>query len=240
MPSGVYSITNKVNGKLYVGGAVCLSSRWNRHLHDLRRGQHHSGKLQHAWGKYGESAFEHRVILICAKEHVNYYEQRALEVLDAQARGYNILGHAGSSLGYRHTPETKHKLKALMLARAPTYGIPCSDEKKRKIGDANRGRVASEQTRKKLSIARQGKTPSKGMRHTEEAKARMSAMRKGVKRSPEAVAKTARTNTGRRCSDETKQKISTANKGRPRSRDAIEKQRTAMLAYWARKKSSNT
>jgi hypothetical protein len=54
---GIYSITNTVNGHRYVGASVDMCKRWGHHKMRLRRGQHHSGHLQHAWNKHGDAAF---------------------------------------------------------------------------------------------------------------------------------------------------------------------------------------
>ena len=58
----------------------------------------------------------------------------------------------------------------------PRTGIPCNEETKQRIGDANRGRVHTEQSRKNMSKAHLGKpnpksgASRKGMKFTEEHK----------------------------------------------------------------------
>lgn len=39
----------------------------------------------------------------------------------------------------------------------PSFGIPCSDERKRKIAEKAKGRIVSEDTKLKMSLSRQGK-----------------------------------------------------------------------------------
>lgn len=76
----------------------------------------------------------------------------------------------------------------------PNFGMTGrtqSEETKKKIGNANRGKVKSEETRKKLSDS------LKGYKHSEEAKLNMSKAQKGHS-----------------TSDETRKKISEAHKGR--------------------------
>ena len=52
---GIYSITNKLNNKRYIGQSI---ARIKRHFRELRRGVHHCHHLQRAFDKYGEDNFE--------------------------------------------------------------------------------------------------------------------------------------------------------------------------------------
>lgn len=104
MNTGIYQITNLQNGKTYIGSAVSFRKRWKEHLRQLTNGNHHSKVMQRAWDKYGEAAFEFKRLLVCAKEDLLWFEQRAIDVLKP---AYNICKVAGSVLGYRHTEEFK-------------------------------------------------------------------------------------------------------------------------------------
>jgi len=53
----LYIITNKVNGKKYIGKTNDINRRITRHFIDLKRGNHHSHKLQRAFNKYGKDNF---------------------------------------------------------------------------------------------------------------------------------------------------------------------------------------
>src|SRR5208337_5409024 len=55
--SGVYSITNVVTGKRYIGSACNFRSRWKDHRTLLLQEKHHSPKLQNSWRKHGPGAF---------------------------------------------------------------------------------------------------------------------------------------------------------------------------------------
>ena len=55
--SGIYSIKNTINGKIYVGSSVTIYHRLISHVSYLRRGVHGNAHLQHAWNKYGKSSF---------------------------------------------------------------------------------------------------------------------------------------------------------------------------------------
>jgi group I intron endonuclease len=60
--SGVYQILCAQNGKIYIGSAINLESRWHSHRRDLRNGVHVNPHLQFAWNLYGETSFEFSVL----------------------------------------------------------------------------------------------------------------------------------------------------------------------------------
>ena len=99
----VYTITNKVNGKAYIGSTITLPRlRWNTHKSALRRGVHHSYKLQSGWDKYGEKNFDFAIVLVCEKTLALSYEQKLLP----EAR-YNILQAGETYVSKRWEGHTK-------------------------------------------------------------------------------------------------------------------------------------
>lgn len=90
MHGAVYSITNKINGKIYVGSTTLarLSERWRRHKSDLMAGRHHSQHLQRAWSKYGPDCFDFQLItacdidsrLVCEQEHIDKHQHHSMNV----------------------------------------------------------------------------------------------------------------------------------------------------------------
>ena len=55
-------------------------------------------------------------------------------------------------------------------------GIHLSDEYRKKLSEANKGKHPSEDTREKMRKARKGRKPALGMKHTDETKMKMSAV----------------------------------------------------------------
>lgn len=151
MNTGIYAIRNTTNDKRYVGSAKSFQYRFSKHKTELRKGNHHSIKLQRAWNKYGSENFVFEKLIICSKENLLMYEQIAIDSFDAANAGYNICLTAGSNLGMKFSDEHRMKMSISLKGRKH------SDETKKKIGDAGRGRIASEETRKKMSIALTGK-----------------------------------------------------------------------------------
>lgn len=60
--SGVYSFTNRVDGKVYVGSSRRINARRAQHVSDLNAGFHCNNYLQNAWRKHGESSFVFAVL----------------------------------------------------------------------------------------------------------------------------------------------------------------------------------
>lgn len=193
--AGVYIITAP-SGRQYVGSAVNFNSRWSAHRHHLQAGTHHSSKLQAAWKKYGNQLRFDRLI-ICAREHVVMYEQIAI---DALRPALNVAPIAGSSLGYRHTEETKAKFSERKKARKDTpaclasyaakRGVPLSEEHKAKVRAANLGAKRSDAARASMSAAQMGKKQS-----AETIEKRVSKLR-GKPRSQEVIDRIANTRRG--------------------------------------------
>ncbi len=61
-PMGVYRITSTQNNKVYIGSAIDVPARINRHKAELRFGSHRNSELQEIWRSFGESAFEFEVL----------------------------------------------------------------------------------------------------------------------------------------------------------------------------------
>jgi group I intron endonuclease len=117
----VYSITNKINGKIYIGKATDLQSRWAAHLATAKRPTYEKHYLIHrAIAKYGEDNFSFTEI-----ESLNS-EQESLDremFWIAQYKsnvcrygsnyGYNLTDGGDGSSGYKHTKESKQIMSLL-------------------------------------------------------------------------------------------------------------------------------
>lgn len=106
MNTGIYKITNIINGNFYIGSTATLGfdKRWKSHINLLRINKHKNPHLQYAWNKYGEKQFLFEIIEKCNKADCIIREQHFIDTLHPK---YNILKTAGSVLGYRHTTKTK-------------------------------------------------------------------------------------------------------------------------------------
>lgn len=169
MQSGVYTITNTVNRKVYVGSAVHFGRRWSQHISMLRSGTHHSRHLQSAFTKHGETAFMFAPILSCAPEHVVMYEQILIDGMRAadRAHGYNAAPTAGSQLGHKHSDAARAKIRSKRATQV------FSEEQRHAIGLRMRKQKLSPSHIEALRKSRLG------MGHTDATKALMSAAKRG-------------------------------------------------------------
>jgi group I intron endonuclease len=145
MTSGIYQIRNATNEKIYIGSAVNITARWNKHLVNLRKTKHHNLYLQNAYNKYGEENFEFSILEYCEKEYLIEREQYYLDTLCPE---YNICKKAYSCLGIKHTEEEREKMRIARKTRI------ISPETCAKISRSNTGKVHSLEAREKMSKAR--------------------------------------------------------------------------------------
>lgn len=67
---GIYMITNKVNGKIYIGSSMNIRNRWRDH-----RNKERNTIIHHAIKKYGEDNFLIEVLEKCGKDELINREQ---------------------------------------------------------------------------------------------------------------------------------------------------------------------
>jgi len=85
---GVYTITNKINGKVYVGSSADINKRWNYHRRKLSKNSHKNKHLQNAWNKYGKNNFEFRVMEECDRQSQYSVEQKYLDAAEKSPKKY--------------------------------------------------------------------------------------------------------------------------------------------------------
>ncbi len=158
MNSAIYKIQHIESGKLYIGSSIDYKKRWRDHKSDLKLQKHCNLKLQRAWSKYGESAFEFVVVELVEPIHLLEREQYWMDLHNAYKAGYNMTPVAGSPLGRNHTEETKQRLRdinrtpeARAVHSARHKGKFVSDETKAKQAAAKLGKKQTEEQRAKRS-----------------------------------------------------------------------------------------
>jgi len=111
--AGIYVISNKENGKKYVGQSSDLRMRWIHHRWFLKNNKHHNRHLQAAWNKYGEDAFEFFILEYCHKDILDEREQYYIWLCNSYNFGYN-LDYGGDGIrGYSHTQEEINKMRRI-------------------------------------------------------------------------------------------------------------------------------
>ena len=71
--TGIYKITNKINGKCYIGQAIDIKRRWNDHRKEAFNPHSHCYEypLYRAMRKYGIGHFKFEIIEECLQEELN-------------------------------------------------------------------------------------------------------------------------------------------------------------------------
>lgn len=209
--SGIYAILNTLNGKVYVGSAANFALRWHEHRYFLNKGTHHSQRLQNAWVKYGAAAFVFEIIEAVerTREALLAREQAHLDEAFATGLPYNICRVAGSSLGTKHTLETRANMSATRMGRKLTPEV--------------RANMSAAQMGKKLTLKHRHNMAEalKGRKLPPETRAKMAAAKRGRERGP--------------LSPEHRGKISAAGIGRPVSTDTRAKISAAVKRAWGRR-----
>lgn len=215
---GIYLITEKATGKMYVGLAKRrdgIEGRWYDHKK-----------------RFPQDLFTYEILLPCppgtTREELSNLEKFYIRELDCvEPNGFNkTSGGCGKTelseeqkakrRGRVHSKKTRDKMSATRKGRAPhnkgkpmseetkakqsaaqkgkskNKGRVCSEEERAKRSAALKGRVCSEETRAKISAALKRRvSPPKRNPLSEETKAKLSAARKAVaarKRAAKAAA----------------------------------------------------
>ena len=195
--TGIYKLTNRENGKIYIGQSKHLKRRLNEHRRceksDDKKGS--QSVVRRAIKKYSFDAFDFEILLYCQEgEYMDLMETKLIQSYDCLVpKGYNV--------------------------RDGGNKIFMSEEGRERVSKANSGRIVSEETRlklsesgkkaylnnprneewnKKLSVALMGKKKS------DETKNKMSEHRKEfIKNNPDSC----KNFLGKQHSEETKQKM---------------------------------
>lgn len=96
---GIYKITNKLDGRVYIGQSIDIKSRINDHFYKNFKDEDLHGKLDKDIRKIGVKNFKWEVLKECSREELNQYEKEYISLYNSNdpLKGYNITG-GGSPL----------------------------------------------------------------------------------------------------------------------------------------------
>ena len=243
---GIYKIRNLLNGKIYIGQSLDISSRLSRHKTASAKGYKHP--LYDSIRCYGIENFEfivlewiNNVTLLDGRElyWINHYKSNDPNY------GYNLRMDCKTNRGMKRSEVSRQKMSDSHKGKK---GRPHTNETRRKLSEitkklwedvdyrhkitqSNKGQVPwikdknhTEETKIKIGIGNTGKSSwIKGKHHSEETKKKLSVLNKGKKLSEETKRKMSIVHTGEKRSEENKRKISVFNKGRKHSEESKRK-----------------
>lgn len=114
---GIYCIESDC-GKIYIGSAVSLRTRFMTHRRSFEINDHDNERLKNYYNKYGTDSLSFKVIEYCDRDKLIEREQFYIDTLNPF---FNIARVAGATYGLKpwlnkkHTEETKAKIKAANL-----------------------------------------------------------------------------------------------------------------------------
>lgn len=159
--AGVYLILNLVTGMTYVGSAITgqMGIRFHKHLYGAQGNKNVAEAVEaHGLEKFAFVVLETvpQVVTQQDNDELLAIEDLYFELVHPE---YNEAPHAGNTFGYKHTEETKLKMR-----------VNYSDERREAIGALNRGKKLSEEQKELLRIIAKQRPPM-----SEEARAKVSA-----------------------------------------------------------------
>lgn len=215
--SGIYSITSP-SGNFYIGSAVCFRHRWKIHKTKLENNKHHNKPLQNAFHKYGMESLKFEILLICRKEDLFMYEQKAIDTLNPS---YNLCRSVRGTGGLSPSQETRDKIRKALKGRKMPREVA------EKISMANKGKKRPKESVEKT------RTAHLGMKRSEESRKKMSYAQKGRKFSPERIEMMKVIHKGRKPAPQTIEATILSNRTRIVSPETREKMAASQRARWA-------
>jgi len=248
LKSGIYKITNKINGRIYIGSAKLFKVRWSQHTSSLRSQKHSNKFLQADFNKCGEEAFVFEVVEVTEnkskEERLMIEEEHIKRYYDKGNNCYNLCDRAISREGNpSKDPEaTRNKLKGKVAwNKGKRTGIEpwnkgktnvFTEETLEKIRQARASQVFSEESKQKRADSLRGHSVS------DEAKAKIgtanSVLMKKKWEDPEyRESQLEKLKAAERVyTDEIRARISEAHCGKTHSIETIEKLQETKKQQW--------
>lgn len=148
--SGIYTITNIVNNKMYIGYCYNFTIRRNQHKSNLLNNTHPNKHLQSAYNKYSGENFIFEILEECSQNYLASQENYWVNLFNVinNEYGYNIRPTDPYDKP-RHSQKTKDKISFLVKGEKSVWY----------------GKKHSEITKIKISIGNKGKHGMKGINH---------------------------------------------------------------------------
>lgn len=195
--ASIYVVTHTPSLRHYVGKTKQKPQRrWARHAYLAKTSP--LGRLHRAIAEHGIEEFVFNVIEEHASEDDAFEAERFwIAFFRSNVDGYGFNLNSGGEGGRTHSAEARASMALLKVgnrlslehrrrigvASASRERAPHSDETRRKIGDANRGKVRDATFRQRVADVHRGRAKSAS------AVEKVAAAHRGSKRSPETCAR---------------------------------------------------
>lgn len=213
----IYKITNKINGKIYVGKSKNPVSRFSRHIkvaETFPESDNHFQAIHGAIKKYGRESFILETIEVCDDSNVDNREIYWISELQTQEKKYGYNLTSGGDGVHDRSEQSKQKWLDKMVGRK------LSEEHKMRISQSNIGRTISQDVRDKISQANSGENNGmSGKTHSTITKQKMSKFQLSRPRRP--------------LTNEEKQHLSNSLKGKPRPASIPQETKNQVMVMWA-------
>ena len=231
----IYKFHNKITDKVYIGQTLrTLNERIGEHLYEALNNKDNN-YFHNALNKYGIENFD-----ICILHTVDAPDKQSLidklNILEVQ----EICNYNSFQEGYN--------------ANTGGNSYQVSEESRKKMSKASKGRIFTEEHKQNLSKSLTGKKKSpRSEEHlrklkeslkdrdlsylrTSEIRKKASNSNRGQKRSDETKLKMSQAQKGRKVSEETKNKLRDINLGNKHSQETKEKLRLKAIEQWNKRK----
>lgn len=150
----IYLVTNKVNGKIYIGQTIMgIYVRWRHHITRAMRHPIVSNTPLHcAIRKYGADSFDIEIVGYADDMHaLDNLERMMISILKSNRSGIGYNCNGGGAAGKRPTAEHIEKVANALR------GKPRDRAVMERLWACNRGKKRSAETRAKIGAAHKGK-----------------------------------------------------------------------------------
>lgn len=209
--AGVYKLTSKINGKIYIGKAINLQKRLSEHKNSENKEIVNNFIIQKAIKKYGWDSFDVEILELLEDFDKNRDNQK---ILNMESVYINLLDATNPEIGYNVSKFSRDRT-----------GCSASEETRLKMSMASKGKPKSKEHIERMRISKTGLTRKA---HSPEALEKMRQSKIGKKRPPfseQWKRNIGKGHLGIAMPESTKQKIREANLGREMSDTHKEKLR---------------
>ena len=174
----IYGYTNLESGKMYIGQTIYPQRRYKAHRYGKYKNGWHKD-YQNNPEKYEYSVIEYDV----PEDKLDEREMFWISFFDSYRNGYNLTEGGNTTRGYKHTEETRKKMREhhadVSGENGPMYGKKHSEETRKKMRE-HHADVSGENNPFYGNHSLAGKNnPMYGKTHPEETRKKMSDAFKG-------------------------------------------------------------